>query len=141
MARRRTPRMGFDQKVVQDVGMAALAVRILPLLVSNFFPLDQSVYTAVGAGTGYLAGTMLKNKTMANASIAIGLVEFIAPAVEGMFGGGGGIIQAPPLKTGIASPPIRKQIKGIKTVEDYINLNDYVEAPSSMSLSHYKDSY
>ena len=62
MARRRSAKVAFDQRVVQDVGMAALAVRILPMVVNNYFPLDQTLYTVAGAGGGYVAGTMMKNK-------------------------------------------------------------------------------
>ena len=139
--RRRAGTVGFDQKVVQDVGMAALAVRILPLVVSNFFPLDQTLYTAVGAGTGYLIGTFLKNKTMANASIALGLVEFIAPAVENIIGGyGGGMEQSTLIKKSseYSLPPIKHKMQ---VISDYGRLNDYTNDISPQSVKVYSDSY
>lgn len=138
MRRRRLGTVGFDQKVVQDVGMAALAVRILPMVINNFFPLDQTIYTAVGAGTGYLTGTFFKNKTMANASIAIGLVEFIAPAIENLVGGYGGGMSLSPIK-GI--PKQLPMVKNMPAISDYINLNDYTNEISPQSVKVYSDSY
>jgi len=138
MRRKRIGTVGFDQKIVQDVGLAALAVRILPMIVNNFFPLNQNLFTVVGTGTGYLAGTLLKNKTLANASIALGLVEFIAPAVENIVGGFGSPYI--PDVTGIKGIPIQQ--KTIPVMSDYINLNDYTNDPSSrLSVSDYRDFY
>lgn len=145
--RRRSGAVGFDQKVVQDVGMAALAVRIIPMVVSNFFPLDQNLYTAMGAGGGYMAGNMMKNKTLANASIAIGLVEFIAPVIENLIGG----FTSAPMEPLVGAP-----VKGIFTkgaprfigkkvypkVSDYMNLNDYTDNPGDrQGVDVYSDSY
>ena len=140
--RRRIGMVGFDTKIIQDVGMAAIAVRILPMIISNFFPLDATLYTVVGAGSGYLTGTALKNKTLANASIALGLVEFVAPAIENIVGGfGGGII--PAVSPAITSAPT--MIKGIPTMQkfkDYITLNEYTDSPDSvLAFDHYRNSY
>ena len=138
MRRRRSGKVAFDQKVIQDVGMAALAVRIIPMVLNNFIPLDQTLYTVAGAGGGYVAGTMMKNKTLANASIALGLVEFVAPVIENLIGGFGSPM------TPIVTPGNTKMmppVKAITTISDYMTLNDYVSSPNSMSLDHYKDSY
>lgn len=143
--RRRTGAIGFDQKVVQDVGMAALAVRIIPMVLNNFFPLDPTLYTVAGAGGGYVAGNMMKNKTLANASIAIGLVEFVAPVIENLIGG----FTSAPMEPLVGSPQKGVLIKGAPRfvekkptrVSDYINLNDYVPAPSNRHYQDYSDSY
>lgn len=141
--RRRTGMVGFDQKIVQDVGLAALAVRILPMIVYNFFPLNPNLYTVVGTGAGYLTGTFLKNKTLANASIALGLVEFIAPAIENMvsgFGGGGFIPAVAPGTAAMLGPPSQQS-----KIADYINLpslNDYTNDPSQrLGIKEYRDYY
>jgi hypothetical protein len=147
MRRRRSGKVAFDQKVIQDVGMAALAVRILPMVISNFFPLDQTLYTAVGAGTGYITGTWLKNKTMANASIALGLVEFVAPVIENLVGGFGGGSMLPQIEPSMGvmtnkRPYIRPPTKFPQiAVNDYLNLNDYTSDISPQSVKVYQDSY
>lgn len=150
--RRRTGTVGFDQKIVQDVGIAALAVRILPMVINNFFPINQTLYTVAGVGGGYLTGTLLKNKTLANASIGIGLVEFIAPAIENLISSFGGSLynsggMNPPLIPMVSRslPPVKQRQQPewkMRQLDDYINLNDYTDNPSQrLDVREYKDYY
>lgn len=149
MRRRRSGKVAYDQKVVQDVGMAALAVRILPMVINNFFPLNQTIYTVVGTGAGYMVGTLLKNKTMANASIAMGLVEFVAPVIEDMIGGFGAMGSnsdeaaryMPPVQRRYSTRPPGADPEGSGDLADYIRLNDYVPAPSNRHYSDYSEYY
>ena len=140
MRRRTGSKVKFDVKIMQDVGMASLATRILPILVNYLLPLNPTLYIAVGAGGGYLAGTVLKNNTLANASIALGLVEFIAPMIEDLVGGlkpGNGIPQGAPPPEMIGA--VRQE--PVHSVADYISLNDYVPAPSNRIYDDYAGSY
>src|SRR3989304_4336398 len=97
MKRRRFKTAGFNQRLVMDVGLAGLGVRILPMIVNKFFPLDPTLYTVAGAGATYLIGSMMKRPDMANSAIALGVVEFLAPVVENMVGGIGSAPQLAPL--------------------------------------------
>jgi len=142
MARRRFRKAGFNQKLIMDVGLAGLAVRVIPILLNKFVPLDPTIYTVAGAGGGYLVGSLLKKPDLANASIALGLVEFVAPMVENLIGGIGtssNMINA-------SLPPIRRKANTlpvpIVALDDYMRLNDYTNDPSvRMNSDMYKDSY
>ena len=140
MARRRFRKAGFNQKLIMDVGLAGIAVRIVPLLLNKFVPLDPTLYTVAGAGGGYLVGSMLKKPDLANASIALGLVEFVAPMIENLVGGIVGQNAVPM----IAPTPMRKPVGLVQTktaLNDYDYLNDYVGGPSVQGFDSYRTSY
>jgi hypothetical protein len=144
MARRRFRKAGFNQKLIMDVGLAGIAVRIVPLLLNKFVPLDPTLYTVAGAGGGYLVGSMLKKPDLANASIALGLVEFIAPMVENLIGGIGGATMLPPTisPSGLPVRNPKSDKKGVRDFSDYLSLNDYISEPSErQSVDDYRSSY
>lgn len=134
---------GFDTKLIMDVGLAGIATRLIPSLVNKFFPIDPSIYTFVGAGGGYLAGHFLKKPVLANAAIALGIVELVTPMIDNLIGGVTG--SSPMLPTGkvnlLPSKIVNKQAVPPTTVSDYFNLNDYIGNPSVQSFDAYKDSY
>lgn len=145
MARRRFKRAGFNTKLIMDVGLAGIATRILPTIVNKFVPLDPTLYAVVGAGGTYVVGSMLKKPDLANAGIALGLVELVAPMVENLIGG---ITGTPMLPTGGTQPT--PAIYGKPTVisktpvalDDYLSLNDYTSMPGvRQSVDQYRSSY
>jgi hypothetical protein len=142
MARRRFRKAGFDQKIIMDVGLAGIAVRIVPMLLNKFVPLDPTLYTVAGAGGGYLVGTFLKKPVVSNASIALGVVEFIAPMIEDIIGGipsTPALVQGGGAQPGILGPPV--VAPGGTRVKDYHRLNDYMPYPRARYANEYWSSY
>jgi len=136
--RRRTKKTGFDSKIVIDVGMAGLATRIIPMLVNNFFPLDPTLYSVVGAGGSYLLGNAMKKPILANAGISLGLIELVAPMIEDLIGGiGGGAPPQAPTLPGAPTPAIKKAVK----MADYGVLQEYTNNPAMQNNLMYRDSY
>lgn len=146
MARRKFNKAGFNQKLIMDVGLAGLAVRVIPILLNKFVPLDPTIYTVAGAGGGYLVGSMLKKPDLANASIALGLVEFVAPMIENLVGG---ITSNPNVQIGVKPMPPMRIPSGrynpkteTTALDDYLSLNDYINNPAyRQDFTAYKDSY
>jgi hypothetical protein len=140
MARRKFRRAGFNTKLIMDVGLAGIATRILPMVVNKFMPLDPTLYAVVGAGGTYVVGSMLKKPDLANAGIALGLVEFVAPMVENLIGG---IVGTPAVNVapGVKPlPPMKIQPK--VALDDYLSLNDYIPMPDvRQSIDQYRSSY
>lgn len=144
-ARRRSSResaKGFYTKVMIDVAGAGIATRLIPILVNSIYPLDPTLYTVVGAGGGYLAGRMLKRPLLSNASIALGVVEFVAPMLESIVGGGGSVSPAV-LPAGVkTSVPVPIKKTGmVTTVDDFFTLNEYTNSPAVQSNSEFRNSY
>jgi len=144
MARKRFSKAGFNQKLIMDVGLAGLVVRVVPILLNKFVPLDPTLYTVAGAGGGYLIGSMMKKPDLANASIALGLVEFVAPMVENLIGG----IVSPAMIPGSNTsgtrpvPIINRTPLPRVALDDYLSLNDYTSNPSvRQSVNQYASSY
>lgn len=141
MARRRFSKAGFNQKLIMDVGLAGLAVRVIPILLNKFVPLDPTIYTVAGAGGGYLVGSMLKKPDLANASIALGLVEFVAPMIENMVGG---IVGQTPQTKPIQYKPTGNAFMTapVQSLDDYLSLNDYISNPATRQVvTQYASSY
>jgi len=139
MARRRFKKAGFNTKLIMDVGLAGLATRVLPIVVNKFMPLDPTLYAVVGAGGTYLVGSMLKKPDLANAGIALGIVELVAPMVEELIGGIGG---TPMLPTGGAKPMPPMKIQPKVALTDYLSLNDYIPTPGvRQGVDEYRSSY
>lgn len=150
MARRRFKRAGFNTKLIMDVGLAGIATRVLPTLVNKFFPLDPTLYAVVGAGGTYVVGSMLKKPDLANAGIALGLVEFVAPMIENLVGG----ITSSPMVGAGTRPSLNPAIVGApvvmtKALDDAIRLNDairlsdgsYIPLPIARSSREYANGY
>ena len=145
MARRRFKRAGFNTKLIMDVGLAGIATRILPTIVNKFVPLDPTLYAVVGAGGTYVVGSMLKKPDLANAGIALGLVELVAPMVENLIGGFVGT--SPMVGAGMTPAKLNPAIVGAPVVkapslDDYLSLNDYTSVPGvRQSVDQYRSSY
>lgn len=142
---RKFKRAGFNQKLIMDVGLAGIATRILPLVVNKFMPLDPTLYAVVGAGGTYVVGSMLKKPDLANAGIALGIVELVAPMVEDLIGGFVGSQQMVVAPTGIKklNPSIvGKAVPIPETLSDYGRLNDYIDNPGvRQTVTDYRSSY
>jgi hypothetical protein len=139
-SKRRFQKAGFNTKLIMDVGLAGIATRILPMVVNKFLPLDPTLYAVVGAGGTYVVGSIMKKPDLANAGIALGLVEFVAPMIEDLIGGIGGVSPVP----GIVKSPlgIAKIIERSPALSDYLNLNDYIATPGMrQGVEQYRSSY
>jgi len=147
-----------------DVGMAGVTVRLLPALLSKFIALDPTLFVVAGAGGTYLVGSMMKKPDLANAGIALGLVELVAPMIENLIGGIGGtpITQTSTGGKGTVwsgaggqgtsipwagggrylGPPYRQPKGSGQELTDYITLNDYITNPSvRQGINQYNSSY
>lgn len=146
MAQKKIKRAGFNTKLIMDVGLAGIATRILPTIVNKFVPLDPTLYAVVGAGGTYVVGSMLKKPDLANAGIALGLVELVAPMVENLIGGITGTAMVPAgttqQSTGVYGRPIVKTVTPAVSLDDYLSLNDYTSMPGvRQSVDQYRSSY
>jgi hypothetical protein len=136
MARKRFTKVGFNTKLIVDVVAASLIVQKAPGLINMIFPLDPSIATVAGVGAGYLVGSVMKRPDLANASIALGAVDFIAPLLDGILGSDSSSTKNLPGGT--------QAITNVKAgrMEDYISLNDYVADPSKrLGYLDYMNSY
>jgi len=144
MRKRKFSKVSFNKNLIIDVIGASLIVQKAPLLIDMIMPLDPTIKAVAGVGVGYLAGSMLKRPDLANASIALGVVDFVSPFVDSLLGGGSPVVTAPsssvlqPVKTGGAMPSV---VPG-DTLGDYFNLNDYITNPSNrLSYNSYAENY
>lgn len=147
--RKRSLKTKLNTKQIIDVIGASLLVQKSPMLIDMIMPLSPQVRALAGVGVGYMAGAFLKRPDMANASIALGVVDFVSPFVDQLFGGVGGGL---PLNTSggtvaIMPPkgmPAVDPSSGIETerLGSYVTLNDYVANPSKrLSFNQYANSY
>ena len=118
--KRRFSKVGLNQGLIMDAGIAALIVRLAPSLVNQYLfsssPLTGSMSTLAGVGAAYLYGMLMKNPNVANIGIALGAVEFVQPFIAGLLPSGG--------------------------VGDYTALSEYTSNPSErLSLVQYADAY
>lgn len=148
---RRRKKVVVNTKQILDVMAAALIVQKAPDLINSFFPnlgLDPMMTKIAGAGAGYLTGVMLDRSDIANASLALAVVDLVSPMIDQVIGGvtgvpveNAGITMQPPL------PPSNKygaltQTDNYKGTGDFLSLNDYVDDPGvRMSVASYRDSY
>lgn len=139
--KRRTRKVSFDTKTVMDVGLAGLATRIIPMVVNKFFPLDPTLYSVVGAGGTYIAGVLTKKEVLANAGIALGIVELIAPMVEEIISGFGPEKTMPMTPPQGAPAPIKKAVSSEYALNDYGRLMEYTNNPAVQSNSEYRGAY
>lgn len=146
MARRKSTRkVAFNTKLIMDVIGASLIVQKAPALLNAIVPIDPSLRAVAGVGIGYFAGKMFNRSDLANASIALGAVDFVSPFIDDLLGtfemqqltpgtspSGGANVQVAPGK----SLPPAKVPPGVNDFVD-ISLNDYVRSPGRAS-SYYK---
>jgi hypothetical protein len=135
----------FDSKMIIDVIGASLIVQQAPKLIDQVVQLDPMLRTVAGVGVGYLAGSFLKRPTIANASIALGAVEFVAPMLDSLLGGGGANL--PPNSSSLIPITPPKGLPAITpdsvaSLEKYFSLNEYISNPSEqMGYDDYRTSY
>lgn len=145
MRKRRFSKVGFDSKMIIDVIGASLIVQKAPALIDMVFPLDNSIRTIAGVGVGYLAGSMLKRPALANASIALGAVEFVTPFVDSLLGGGGAPLNLPGTQAVMPATknmPMVEIQPGAERLEKYFNLNDYTSNPGNrLPYTTYRTDY
>ena len=123
---RRFSKVGLNQALIMDAGIAALIVQLAPTLVNQLLfksnPLTGSATTLAGVGAAYLYGMLMKNPNVANIGIALGVVDFVKPYIPGMLPSSG--------------------VGDYGLLNDYGTLNEYTSDPSSrLSLVQYADSY
>lgn len=136
--KKRFSKVGFNKNLIIDVIGAALIVQKAPLLVDMIMPLDPSIRALAGVGVGYAAGSLLKRPGLANASIGLGVVDFISPFVDDLIGGGGSQPVIKPSSPVVKSVPMTTN----KALESYFSLNDYVVNPSErLNYADYSQSY
>lgn len=140
MRKVRMTKVGFNTQLIIDVIGAKLIVEQLPRLLAGIIPLDPMLQTVAGVGGGYLAGSMLKRPNLANASIAIGALEFITPMIDNMLGTGvppqGGTVAMLPAKSGVYTPAVKSA-----KVDDFLRLENYVSGWSDQSNAEFRNSY
>jgi len=140
---KRFKKAGFNSKLIIDVMLASLIVQKAPALVDSIFPVDDSIKSVVGVGAGYLVGSLVKRPDLANASIALGVVDIVSPMIDGLFSGG-----VTPLPGGTAPAVITPGVNPVKAIDangrlsNYVTLNDYTNNPSSrLSYNYYSTQY
>lgn len=148
MRRAKFGKVKFDTGVIFNVMIASLLVQKAPLLIDMVIPLDPSVRALAGVGAGYLVGMLMNKSEIANASIAIGAVDFVAPFLDGILGGGTEITTTGGTKVPFQSPPqiAPGYVSGTPitpgNLGDYLRLNDYVSDPSKVqSYNTYNNAY
>lgn len=147
MRKRRLSKVSFNKNLIIDVIGASLIVQKAPLLIDMILPLDPTIRAVAGVGAGYLAGSLLKRPDLANASIALGVVDFVSPFVDDLLGGGGGSPVIP--SSSVLQPVKEPSMTGAPIAQDgapglasYFRLNDYVVNPSGrLTYDSYKNSY
>lgn len=135
--KRRFSKVGFNTKLIIDVMLASLIVQKAPGLLGQVIPLDDSLKTVAGVGVGYLAGSMLKKPDLANASIALGVIDFISPMVDGLLGTGSPVVPVP--SSSVMVPAV--QSADAVGLADVFRLRDYVPSNVPQYNSAYKNSY
>lgn len=140
--RRRSTRVKLNTKLMIDIINAGLIVRNLPKIINMVIPLDPMISTVAAVGGGYVAGVFFKRPDLANASIAVGIAQFVDPFIDDLIGGiGGGIPLSPVTTSGMLGPPVKEPASAV-AIGDYLNLNDYINDPSgSMPATAYGSAY
>lgn len=151
MARRKFNRAKINTKLMIDVIGASLIVQKAPALIDSVFTLPESLKAFAGAGAGFVVGSLLKRPDLANASLALGVVDFVSPLVDSIIGGGSSqtipassSVLVPVKNTGGASGLINTGVPGDVegAMADYIRLNDYISNPGvKMDFNGYVNSY
>lgn len=112
----------LDKNTIVDVAIAEAVVRLGPDLINSFLPIPETAQPFLGVGAGFLLGSLLKKPLIANAAIAIGVVNFmeapLADMIAGVTGGTSGEITTG-TKVNAATP-----------VSDFIRLSGYTNSPS-----------
>lgn len=153
MARRKFNKAKINTKLMIDVIGASLIVQKAPALIDSIFTLPESLKAFAGAGAGFVVGSLLKRPDLANASLALGVVDFVSPLVDSIIGGtssttipASSSVLVPIKNTGGASGlvntgvPVPADMEG--AMADYIRLNDYISNPGvKMDFSGYANSY
>lgn len=150
MRRRRMAAVRVNTKLIVDVAIASLIVQKAPRLINMVVPLDPMINRVAGVGAGWLTGMLAKRPDISNASLALGVLEFMTPFIDQLIGGIGQTEYLPeptdPVSSSASdvgtyqvSPGVRRKVQ---RVNDFLNLNDYISNPSVVQpYNVYKDSY
>ena len=140
--KKRFSKVGFNKSLIIDVIGASLIVQKAPMLVDMVVQLDPSIRALAGVGLGYAAGSLLKRPGLANASIGLGVVDFISPMVDDLLGGGGSQPIKPNIPSSSVQVPVKTGAPTSQALESYFNLNDYIDNPSNrLNYADYSMSY
>jgi hypothetical protein len=124
--KRRFAKVGINQALIMDAGIASLIVQLAPGLVNQYLfsssPLTGQASTLAGVGAAYLYGMLMKNQNVANIGIALGAVDFVKPFIQQLLPASG--------------------VNDYAQLNDYGTLNEYTSDPSKrLSLVQYADAY
>lgn len=144
--RRRITAVRVNTKLIWDVALASLIVQKAPRLISMVVPLDPMINRVAGVGAGWLTGMLSKRPDIANASLALGVIELASPFIDQLFGDGGITGLLPEPAPASSEDLIRRKASTTtgkaKSFSDFVNLNDYISNPSVVQpYNVYKDSY
>jgi len=140
--RRRSLGKSFDTKVITDSLIASLIVQKAPDLLSSFIPMDMiggMTTTALGAGSAYLAGKLLKKPMVSNVGIGLAIADIAGDFIEGL-----NPFNVSPTAPSIAPSSNTGKVttKTIPAVADYFRLSEYTNNPNNqMSSLQYANSY
>ena len=144
MRKRRLSKVSINTKLIIDVALASLIVQKAPGLIDSIIAIPESLKAVAGAGAGYLVGSFMKKPDLANASIALGVVDFISPMVDGVLGTTSQTGTIPIVGSGASGgmmpPVINPDVE--PGLSDYVRLNAYVSNPSNrQTYDDYYNSY
>lgn len=149
MARRKFNRAKLNTKLMIDVIGASLIVQKAPALIDSIITLPESLKAFAGAGAGFVIGSLLKRNDLANASLALGVVDFVSPMIDSIIGTSTGTQMIPASSSVLVPVKSPGDITGIAIapddaagMADYVRLNEYVSTPGNqMDYSSYKSDY
>ena len=149
MRKRRLSKVGINTKLIIDVAAASLIVQKAPGLIDMVVALPESIKAVAGVGAAYLVGSFMKRPDLANAGIALGVIDFVSPMIDSVIGGtqtsqlipsstGSGTVAILPGSAGSAGSAIVDPSR----IGDYIRLQNYVYNPANrMNYDAYAGSY
>lgn len=129
--KRRFQKVGINQALILDAGIASLIVQLAPDLINQLFfsssPLTGQAGKLAGVGAAYLYGMLANNPNVANIGIALGAVDFVKPIIQSLLP-----------SSGISDYGSLQESEPGK----YFTLNDYTNDPTKR-LTHmqYANSY
>ena len=129
--RRRKITAGLNTKLIMDVVFASLIVQKAPAFINRFIPLDPNISKFAGVGAGYITGYLMKRPAISNASLSLGITDFVSPIIDsfistpmpGLVSSGTVPLISP------AEYELPSKFRGKPMISDFVNLNDYVSTP------------
>lgn len=144
MRKRRLSKVGINTKLIIDVAAASLIVQKAPGLIDMVVALPESIKAVAGVGAAYLVGSFMKRPDLANAGIALGVIDFVSPMIDSVIGTSSPspIVRTPGTIPVGALPGVTGQAGEPGSLADYIRLQSYVYNPANrMNYDAYAGSY